>query len=185
MAFSIGLIPDPVPDLDPGVVASLERFAIPCTDKQPQMACDRGTIWQIVPHTQLQTALGVIQIGSLQERFVASLMYWSADDYKRHWKQAIERILHSSDVSCMITSMIDPTTGDYIFWWPMYRVNEQVFIQNQILFFDQLQSPFDERNPFSSVTERLTINEDGNIISEWSVQIHDLEEFLIKECGAL
>jgi hypothetical protein len=147
MAFSIGLIPDPVPNLDPGVVASL----------------------------------GVIQIGSFQERFIASLMYWSADDYKRHWKQAIKRILHSSDVSCLITSMVNPITGNHIFWWPMYRMNGHVFIQNHILFFDQLQSQFDERNPFSSVTERQTIDEDGNRISEWSVQINELEEFLIKE----
>jgi CdiI N-terminal domain len=151
MAFSIGLIPDPVPNLDPGVVASL----------------------------------GVIQIGSFQERFIASLMYWSADDYKRHWKQAIKRILHSSDVSCLITSMVNPITGNHIFWWPMYRMNGHVFIQNHILFFDQLQSQFDERNPFSSVTERQTIDEDGNRISEWSVQINELEEFLIKEYTTL
>jgi hypothetical protein len=151
MAFSIDLIPDPVPDLDPGVVASL----------------------------------GTIQIGSFQERFIASLMYWSADDYKRHWRQAIERILHSSDVSCLITSVVDPTTANHIFWWPMYRVNEYVFIQNQILFFDQLQFPFDEQNPFSSVAERRTIDEDGNRISEWSVQIDELEEFLIKEYTTL
>lgn len=151
MAFSISLIPDPVPNLDPGVVASL----------------------------------GVIQIGSFQERFIASLMYWSADDYKRHWKQAIERILHSSEVSCLITSMVDPATASHIFWWPMYRVNDNVLIQNHILFFDQLQSSFDERNPFSSVTERQTIDEDGNIISEWSVQINELEDFLIREYKTL
>jgi|SRR5262245_37081281 len=147
MAFSIDLIPDPVPKLDPGVIASL----------------------------------GVIQIGSFQERFIASLMYWKTDDYNRHWKQAIERILHLSDVSCLITSMTDPTTGDHIFWWPMYRVNDQVFIQNHILFIDQLQYQLDERNPFSSVTERQIIDEDGNRISEWSVQINELEEFLLKE----
>jgi hypothetical protein len=147
MAFSIGLIPDPVPDLDPGVIANL----------------------------------GGIQIGSFQERFIASLMYWSAGDYRRHWKQAIERVLHSYDVSCLITSMVDPATATYIFWWPMYRVNENVFIQNHILFFDQLQSPFDERNPFSSVPERQTTNEDGDGISEWSVRINELEEFLTKE----
>jgi CdiI N-terminal domain len=147
MAFSIGLISDPLPKLDPGVVASF----------------------------------GVIQIGSFQERFIASLMYWGADDYKRHWKQAIERVLHSSDVSCLITSMVDPATATFIFWWPMYRVNENVFIQHQILFFDQLQSPFDERTPFSFVSKRQTINEDGERISEWSVRINELEEFLTKE----
>jgi hypothetical protein len=151
MAFSIGLIPDTVPNLDPGVVASL----------------------------------GVIQIGSFQERFIASLMYWSADDYKRQWKQVIGRILYSSDVSYLITSMVDPTTGNHIFWWPMYRENGTVFIQNHIMFFDQLQSPFDERNPFSSVADRQTLDEDGNRISEWSVQINELEEFLIKEFTTL
>jgi len=150
MAFSIGLIPDPVPDhveLDPGVVA----------------------------------CLGVIQIGSFHERFLASLMYWSTDDYKRHWKLAIERIIHSSNISCLITSMIDPSTGTHIFWWPMYRVNENVFIQNQILFFDQLDSPFNELNPFSSVCARETINVNGDVISEWSVRIDEIEEFWIKE----
>jgi contact-dependent growth inhibition (CDI) system CdiI-like immunity protein len=130
-------------------------------------------------------SLGIIQIGSYQERFIASLMYWSADDYRCHWKQAIERILNSSDVSCLITSMVDPTARNHIFWWPMYRENNTVFIQNCILFFDQLQSPFDERNPFSSVTERQTIDEDDNRISEWSVQINELEEFLIKEYTTL
>jgi CdiI N-terminal domain len=77
--------------------------------------------------------------------------------------------------------MVDPATATYIFGWPMYRVNENVFIQNHILFFDQLQSPFDERNPFSSVPERQTTNEDGDGISEWSVRINELEEFLTKE----
>ena len=123
-------------------------------------------------------SFGVIQIDSFQERFIASLMYWSVDDYKRHWKQAIERILHSSDVSCLITSMVDPAIATFIFWWPMYRVNETVLIQNQILFLDQLQSPFDEHTPFSFVPKRQTINEDGDVISEWSVRINDLEEFL-------
>src|SRR5262245_14963862 len=35
----------------------LDRIAIACTDKPPRLACDRGTICQIVPHTQLQTDL--------------------------------------------------------------------------------------------------------------------------------
>jgi contact-dependent growth inhibition (CDI) system CdiI-like immunity protein len=147
MGFSIGLISDPVPDLDIGVVASL----------------------------------GVIQIGSFQERFIASLMYWSADEYKRHWKQAIERIFHSSKDSCLITSMADPASASFIVWWPMYRVNEIVFIQNQILFFDQLQTPFDERSPYSFVPKRRIMNEDGESISEWSVRIDELEEFLTRE----
>src|SRR5262245_20885650 len=36
---------------------NLDRLAIACTDEPPRLACDCGTICQIVPHTQLQTGL--------------------------------------------------------------------------------------------------------------------------------
>lgn len=144
MAFSISLLLEPVPDLEPGVKASL----------------------------------GLIKIGSFQERFSASLMYWNAEDYERHWKQAVARIIKSSAVSCLITSMLDPATANFIFWWPMYCEGDTVFIQNQILFLDQLPSPFDEHAPFSHVPERKILSEDGEKISEWFVSIKDLESFL-------
>lgn len=132
-------------------------------------------------------SLGIIEIGPYKERFIAPLMYWSVDDYRRHWEQAIERILfHQSDVSCLITSMADPAKSAFIFWWPMYRVNNKtVCIQNHILFFDKLQSPFDESNPFSSVPERRTINEDGDNISEWLVSIDEVRHFWMKEYTTL
>jgi hypothetical protein len=37
--------------------SGLERFAIAYTDEPSRLAYDSGTIWQIVPHMQLQTAL--------------------------------------------------------------------------------------------------------------------------------
>lgn len=147
MAFSIGLLPEPVPDLDPGVIANY----------------------------------GQIKIGSFQERFIASLVYWDAAHYRCHWKQAVARIVHSSDISCLITSIVYPATAKYLFWWPMYRVRNTVYIQNQILFFDSLSSPLDEDNPFSFVTERRTVDEDGNAISEWSVSVDEMESFLLEE----
>src|SRR5262249_7110148 len=82
--------------------------------------------------------LGLIKIGAFEEHFVASLMYWNASDYTRHWSQAVERIVRSSTTSCLITSIVDPANSKFLFWRPMYRIGETVFIQNQILFFDQL-----------------------------------------------
>ena len=144
MGFSISLLPDLVPDLDPGVTACYGR----------------------------------IEIESFQERFIASLMYWDADDYRCHWRQAIDRIINSYDVSCLITSIVDPSVASHLFWWPMYRAHDTVYIQHHILFFSELPSPFDEDNPFSSVPERRVVDEDSNRISEWSVSIKDLESFL-------
>jgi CdiI N-terminal domain len=144
MAFSIGLLSDPVPDLDQGVVAS---------------------------H-------GLIEIGSFQERFIASLMYWKADDYERHWKQALARIVESFDASCLITSIVNPSVASHLFWWPMYRVQDTVYIQHHILFFDTLSSPFNQNDPYSSIPRRRIIDEDGNHLSEWSVTTKDIESFL-------
>jgi hypothetical protein len=43
-----------------GKTVKIERVAIACTDRPQRLTCDSGTIWQIVPHTQLQPALGYI-----------------------------------------------------------------------------------------------------------------------------
>lgn len=143
MGFSIKLLAEPVPDLDPGVRASL----------------------------------GVIRIGDFEERFVASLMYWTPQDYRRHWQQAIRRIVNGSERSCLITSIVDPACSKFLFWWPIYREAQTVFLQNQLLFFDQLSSAFDSSVPFVHVAERRTVNADGERISEWSVPIEELSRF--------
>lgn len=123
-----------------------------------------------------ETRPGLIELGSFQERFVSSLSYWNVDDYQRHWTQAVMRIVGSSRTSCLITSMYDPAMANFIFWYPMYRVDNTVYVQNQILFLDSLSSPFDEHDPFSSVSER-NVSEYGQLISEWAIEVGEMESF--------
>ena len=59
----------------------------------------------------------------------------------------------------------------------MYRVGETVFLQNHLLFFDQLARPFSIDDPYSSLKDRETVDEDGNRISEWSVNFSEIESF--------
>jgi len=66
----------------------------------------------------------------------------------------------------------------------MYRVDDTVFVQNQILFLNQLSAPFDERDPFSFVSERKSVNDEGEPLSEWCVQVEELESFLTQTCLA-
>ncbi len=122
--------------------------------------------------------LGLIQIGAFEERFTASFAYWGPPDYERHWEEAIDRIVAGSSTSCLITSMASPSTASFIFWWPLYRLGNQVFIQNHILFFERLIVPFNENDPYASVRPRRTIDEDGHAISEWVTSIDDLRMFL-------
>ena len=78
--------------------------------------------------------LGLITIGSYVERFVATTEYWDVTRYRHHWQQAITRIVQGSPTSTLITSMYDPAVANFIYWWPMYRLDQTVKFQNQILF---------------------------------------------------
>src|SRR5215211_3873361 len=130
------------------------------------------------PETHEKAGQGVITLGKFQERFTAPLDYWTAKAYREHWKQAIARIVQDSSVSCLVTSMYDPATANYIVWWPMYRVGEMVHLQNQLLFLENLPSPFVPSDPCLFVPERVTVNEEGEKVSEWSVPVQDMEIFL-------
>lgn len=122
--------------------------------------------------------LGLITIGSYEEHFVAATEYWDVTCYRRHWRQAITRIVQGSVTSTLITSMYDPALANFIYWWPMYRLDQTVQFQNHILFLNELATPFDPNDPFRFVPERTIINSDSEKISEWSASIADLESFL-------
>jgi hypothetical protein len=124
-----------------------------------------------------EAVFGLITLGNFREHFTSALGYWSVDDYLQHWKQALDRIINEEPTSCLITSMLDPKTASFIFWWPMYRVEDFVFIQNQIFFLNQSQIKFGGKDPFSFVPARQVVNEDGLQVSEWSVPILDVKEF--------
>lgn len=125
-----------------------------------------------------EASYGLITIGSFQERFIAPLHYWKTKDYENHWKIAINRIIKNEQQSCLITSMYDPQNANFIIWWPMYRLDENIHIQNNILFFNQLGKPFEINAPFSFVPNHEILTEDGEKISEWIISIKDLESFI-------
>ncbi|HKV34163.1 MAG TPA: hypothetical protein VJP89_07580 [Pyrinomonadaceae bacterium] len=121
---------------------------------------------------------GLITIGSYVERFVAPIGYWDVIHYRRHWRQAVTRTIQGSVTSALITSMYDPAVANFIYWWPMYRLDDTVYFQNHILFLNELETPFEPNDAFRFVPERVVINSDGEKISEWSAPITDLESYL-------
>jgi hypothetical protein len=120
---------------------------------------------------------GMIRIGSFQERFLASISYWTQADYEEHWKKALRRILDEADKSCLISSMHIPSKANYITWWPIYRLNGIVAFQNQLLFFDRLAGPFDVTNPYSHIPPRQVVNDEAYPISEWCIPIEHVKEY--------
>jgi hypothetical protein len=125
---------------------------------------------------------GRIVLDGFEETFAASLVSWSRDDYDRHWKKALEHLVAGADRSALITDYVEPpmhpNTEDYLVWWPLYRDGDNVYVQNQILFFKQLGKPFLPARPWDSVRDRQLINGDGQSISEWPTTVKDIRQFL-------
>lgn len=119
-----------------------------------------------------------IILGDFKENFVASGTYWCKEQYLKQWIEAIGLILEGRFQSCLITSMHNPSNANFINWWPMYLMGQEIIFQNQILFLAELPEPFDELNPYKYISPRRTHTEDGEVISEWHISRHDLSDFI-------
>ncbi|GLW91215.1 hypothetical protein [Actinokineospora globicatena] len=122
---------------------------------------------------------GCITIGESREYFQAPLDYWGLADYRRSWSVALRKLVDGElATSCLLVSVTDPASANFIGSWPLYREGEQVFLQERLIFMDQLDAPFDIDRPWLSIDPRETVNEDGMRISEWTTDIQSIRDFL-------
>jgi hypothetical protein len=133
------------------------------------------------PYDDLSTpaASGLLVLGEFQEGFLASLYQWSREDYERQWRQAIAALLHGMKKSALMTEYLSPETASHLVWWPMYLVEDRVFFQNHLLFYNQLKEPFSIENALSFVRDRKTASFEGEKLSEWSVHLSEVETFAL------
>lgn len=123
-------------------------------------------------------AIGALVLGAQREYFESVLGFWGLDDYKASWTTGLRRLVAGASTSCLATLVIDPPTANFIEVWPLYREGSDVYVQNRLLFLDQLSHEFDPAAPWESVSPRSVVSEDGQRISEWRVSIDDIGEFL-------
>lgn len=119
-------------------------------------------------------APGQIIISEFEESFLSSLSFWTKTQYQEHWNEAVTRLIRGEEKSALITSIPELEYANFISWWPMWRVHNTVYIQNQILFLNELHKPFDVSHWFDFVEDRQTQSEDGVLLSEWSLTLDDL-----------
>ncbi|MEU3232158.1 hypothetical protein VSQ78_06625 [Nocardiopsis alba] len=124
-------------------------------------------------------ATGRIIVGDFAESFYMDLSYWSIEEYERSWRDSLQVIFEGEERdSCLVASITDPEVSNFIFCWPLYRRGGDVIIQNSIIFLDELERGFNPLEPWSSVRPRLTVDEDGNSISEWRTSASAVRVFL-------
>lgn len=121
---------------------------------------------------------GYLVIGEFNETFQASLSYWDRDKYLSQWKEALRRLSNGERSTALVTKMYNPNTANFIFWWVFYLIKDIVHIQNQILFLNELERPFEESNLYEFIPARETHTQDGILISEWTVNISDIKNFI-------
>ena len=126
--------------------------------------------------------IGKITVGSFSETFTMPIGYWTVRDYRDSWCRAIARLMSDQNAkSCLMASMTDPETTNFLFCWPLYRLEQIVYVQNSIIFLGE-DHPFDPGQPWLSVWDRQTVDDDGNSISEWQTSISAISAFSAKNC---
>ncbi|WP_140419990.1 hypothetical protein [Achromobacter denitrificans] len=120
---------------------------------------------------------GEVEIDGYKESFFAPVGYWSKDDYLRSWKQSLAEGLQNGRHSALLTSMRDPGVSNFLFYWVVFIEGEDAYIQNSVLFLDELSVPFVPDNVNIYIPERAEINEDGMIISQWKVGVSSIVDF--------
>ena len=130
-------------------------------------------------------AKGRMRIGDFHETFAAPLSYWTREQYERQWKEAVERVCLLGKDAALITSMRDPISANFIFWWILYREGDHVHVQNHVLFLCETDRTFAEADPYSSICEREVCNDEGVKLSEWTVELDHLRLWLASTTNGL
>ena len=121
---------------------------------------------------------GFLEMEGGREYFLSSLYEWSADDYRTQWHDALIKLFNGEERVGLITSYVSPENSSYLNWWILYRCKDDVIIQNQVLFYDQLPSEFSLDKLQSYISPRI-IDGSSQGVSEWFVSIFDVQEFLM------
>lgn len=123
--------------------------------------------------------VGEIVIDDFHELFITPTDYWNEAQYINHWKQAVKDVLASDlSTSALMVSMHNPESAEFITCWPLYRENDTVYIQNRLIFTEDIKETFNAENIQNYIGKREKFNEDGDEISEWSTQVVELEEWI-------
>jgi hypothetical protein len=123
-------------------------------------------------------AVGKLRLGKDDEYFESVLGFWAVYDYEQSWSVGLDRLLAGESTSCLATSITNPSSANFVEVWPLYREGNDVYVQNSLIFLDQLSHEFDPDAPWDSVGPRSVLDEDGQAISEWKVNLSDVREFL-------
>jgi hypothetical protein len=117
---------------------------------------------------------GVIKIGNFEERFDCALDYWMPVQYQAQWNDAIDKLLQGHPRVALVSSITNPKTANFLFWWPIYSIDDSAHFQQQILFREDFPCAFDFDSLLESVPVYESIDDEGQKLSEWVTPLEDI-----------
>jgi CdiI N-terminal domain len=120
---------------------------------------------------------GCIRLCDFREEFLSALSVWTPADYERHWREAASALVANSLRGAFLTSYAAPEASYHVIW-PAWREGDRVFVHNRLLFAHHVVGPVFPGNLPDLIGERLTVDEDGQRVSEWEVNIASLAAFV-------
>lgn len=124
---------------------------------------------------------GRITLGDYQEDFLSPLSLWPRERYERQWREAAERLVAGSSPTAFFTSAFQ-------FSWGMWRDGDEVRVRQQFLHSELVDSlgsaPDLDRAPYELLGDYHRTAEDGEAISEWRLDMADVEAFRARHGGS-
>ena len=128
---------------------------------------------------RIPSAIGRIVAGELDENFISSLYEWNKRAYQSQWLSSLERFVDGAEKAALITFYANSRESSNLQWWALYRGHAgTVHVQNHLPFYDSLDPQFSVADASSFLHDRITVDEDGNTLSEWDVPLKEAENFV-------
>jgi hypothetical protein len=115
-----------------------------------------------------------IVLGDFVERFVAPIGFWGRVDYERQWSEGASRLVDGADESAFVEE-----AGRT--WWTAWREGSRILVQQRLLVAESMapaRAATAADMPYHLVGTREEVSEDGESLSQWSVSVADLRDFI-------
>jgi hypothetical protein len=124
-----------------------------------------------------------LTINKSVEFFEIDFSFWKKEDYITQWKECMDSIISGCKKGIIITSISNPETANIFLAWILYVDGNNIYVQNIMIIVDDLDEIISEdyiRYEYihSDRAKRKIIDEEGNEISEWIINMDDVIDFL-------
>lgn len=143
------------------------NIVIKITRKNPLLGIRTSVIGEDLMHVMTrnhQIARGYVSFNGDKYTIYPSYEYWSLEDYKRQWKEGLERI-KTKNRSCLVVDFDYVNDNPSVTLWLLYKKKNKIHIQENFLHSKDIKSAFTPETCYQFIRQYKT-HDDGEKIYE-------------------